>query len=322
MSRRRPGAWGATEIAGHEVPPGTRRNVEIPVARLPTQTMLTLPVAVLRGARPGASAWISAAVHGDELNGVEIVRRVLARTAPEQLAGTLYAVPLVNVFGFVAESRTLPDRRDLNRAFPGSARGSLASRVAHLFFREIVLRCSHGIDLHTGSDHRTNLPQVRCDLDVAATASAARAFGAPVTLHAAQRDGSLRQAAAARGIHVLAYEGGEALRFDEEAIATGTDGVLRVLAALRMLPREAAPARARTRFARRSTWLRAPRSGLLRLHAAPGERVRAGRVVGEISDLFDDERVPLRAPATGIVLGRTLSPAINQGEAILHVTRG
>ncbi|MFW6198438.1 MAG: M14 family metallopeptidase, partial [Acidobacteriota bacterium] len=153
------------EIGGERVAPGETRRLDLPVARLPTQQMLSLPVKVLHGSRPGPRLWLSAAIHGDEVNGVEIIRRVLDAVRPEELAGTVVAVPIVNVFGFVQQSRYLPDRRDLNRSFPGSRRGSLAARLARLFLTEVVERCSHGIDLHTGSLHRSNLPQVRGDLD-------------------------------------------------------------------------------------------------------------------------------------------------------------
>ena len=316
--RGRPQGQGA-QIAGTEVAPGTRRDVEIPVARLPTQTYVSLPVAVVNGAHGGPSLWIAAAVHGDEVNGIEIVRRVLERVDPESLAGTLYALPIVNVFGFLAKSRYLPDRRDLNRSFPGSPRGSLAARIAHLVMTEIVSRCSHGIDLHSGTDNRTNLPQVRGDLDDPGTLRIARAFGAPLMLQAGSVDGSLRRAAVKRGGCALLYEAGQALQFEEFAIRAGMDGVLRVMAALGMIPRRGAPRPRRTVRAERSHWVRAPRSGLLRVRVAAGDRVRRRQIVAEISDLFGHEVVPLRAKCHGIVIGHTLNASVNQGEALLHL---
>ncbi|MEQ8963814.1 MAG: succinylglutamate desuccinylase/aspartoacylase family protein, partial [Coleofasciculus sp. C2-GNP5-27] len=152
-------------IGGITVAPGERKRTEIPVARLPTQTLLSLPITVINGVEAGPRLWISAAIHGDEINGVEIIRQVLERINPSQLHGVLIAVPIVNVFGFIEQSRYLPDRRDLNRSFPGSPRGSLASRLADLFMTEVVSRCTHGIDLHTAAQHRTNLPQIRANLD-------------------------------------------------------------------------------------------------------------------------------------------------------------
>lgn len=222
------------QVGDTTVEPGERRRVEIPVARLPAGSWLHLPVEVWHGARPGPRVWLSAALHGDEIVGVPIIHRVMEALEGRELAGALLAVPIVNVFGFVAESRYLPDRRDLNRSFPGSKRGSLAARLAHLFMEEVVGRCGYGIDYHSGSDDRTNLPQIRADLEDEETLRCARAFGAPVTIHASTRDKSLRQAAAERGCHVLLYEGGEARRFDPPAVEAGVAGTLRVLRCLGM----------------------------------------------------------------------------------------
>ncbi len=174
------------------VEPGQCQRLELPIARLPTHTMLSLPITIVNGVQPGPRLWLSAAIHGDEINGVEMIRQVLAQVDPGQLKGTLIAVPIVNVFGFIEQSRYLPDRRDLNRSFPGSSRGSLASRLAHLFMQEVVSRCTHGIDLHTASQHRTNWPQIRANLQDRETHRCAQAFGTPVIIHAATRDGGAR----------------------------------------------------------------------------------------------------------------------------------
>lgn len=215
--------------------PGTSREVELPITRLVTGADVTLPVRVVHGKFDGPAMWLMAAVHGDEVVGVEVVRRVLANLNPKTLHGTLIAVPIVNVLGFMAADRYLPDRRDLNRCFPGSARGSLGSRMAHLLLSQIVAPCEVGIDLHTGASSRTNLPQIRADLQDERTRELAEAFGAPVMLHARLRDGSLRQAARERGCTVLLYEGGEAWRFDDWAIEAGVAGVRRVMVQLGML---------------------------------------------------------------------------------------
>ena len=180
-------------IAGFSVEPGRRGTVDLPLPQLYTHTPLTMPVHVVHGRRPGPCLFVSAAIHGDELNGVEIIRRVLGRPALSRLRGTLLAVPIVNVYGVIHHSRYLPDRRDLNRSFPGSERGSLASRLAHVFMTEIVARCEYGIDLHTAAYHRCNLPQIRADLGDERTAELAHAFAAPVVLDSRVRDGSLRE---------------------------------------------------------------------------------------------------------------------------------
>lgn len=233
MSRRP--ARAPFAFGGVEVPAGRRHELSLPISQLVTGADVTLPVHVLHGREDGPTVWVSAAIHGDEVAGVEIVRRVLERLQPKHLRGTLLAVPIVNVLGVMAGDRYLPDRRDLNRSFPGSARGSLASRIAHLMMTEVIGRCTVGIDLHTGADRRSNLPQIRCDLEDPQTRALAEAFGAPVLFHARLRDGSLRAAARETGARVLLYEAGEAWRFDEYAIAPGVDGVLRVLAALDMV---------------------------------------------------------------------------------------
>lgn len=221
-------------IAESAIAPGKRRRLDIPVSRLPTQTSISLPVIVLNGQKPGPRLWLSAAIHGDEINGVEIIRQVLEKIQPKQLQGTLLAVPVVNVFGFIEQSRYLPDRRDLNRSFPGANNGSLASRLAYLFMKEIVNNSTHGIDLHTAASPRINLPQIRANLEDEHTQLFAKAFGAPLMIHATTRDGSLRQAASQKGIPILLYEAGEALRFDGEAIRIGVEGIMRVMEYLGM----------------------------------------------------------------------------------------
>ena len=309
----------ALSIAGVEVSPGQSRRLEIPVARLPTGTNLSLPVEVVCGAHEGPRMWLSAAVHGDELNGVEIIRRVMEKIEPAKLRGTLIAAPIVNVYGFIDQSRYLPDRRDLNRCFPGSATGSLASRLAYLFMTEIVARCQYGIDLHTGANHRTNLPQVRADLSDEETRKCAEAFAAPVTIDARTRDGSLRWAATKKKrSKVLLYEAGEPLRFNEDAIATGVKGVLRVLLQLKMRTRGPKRTTETIRFDA-TTWVRAKRSGILRLEVKLGQRVAKGDRLGRIADAFGGESVRVVAPGSGLVLGHTSNPLVHQGDAVLHI---
>jgi predicted deacylase len=307
------------EIGGFSVPPAHKRRIEIPVARLPTQTMLSLPVIVINGISEGPRLWLSAAIHGDELNGVEIIHRVLQQISPRQLRGTLIAVPIVNVFGFIDQSRYLPDRRDLNRAFPGSKRGSLGGRLATLFMEEIVNRSTHGIDLHTASDHRNNLPQIRANLDDPETYECAKAFGAPVIIHSQTRDGSLRQAATQQGLPVLLYEAGEALRFDPHAIGIGVEGVLRVMTALGMYEPKVHTRPIASVEIRKTRWIRASTSGILLLSTKLGERVYEKQILGVISDAFGDASMRIRAPADGLVICAQQNPLVNQGDAIIHL---
>lgn len=306
-------------IAGVQVAPGCRRHVELPVARLPTDTSLSLPVSVVNGRRPGPKVWLNAVIHGDELNGVEIIRQVLNVLRPRELAGTVVAVPVVNVFGFVSENRYLPDRRDLNRSFPGSPRGSLAAQLAHLFMSQVVDRCDYGLDFHTGSDHRTNLAQLRVDLSNPEVERLALAFGAPATVDAVYRDGSLRWACRQRGIPLLVFEGGEAHRFNETAIRAGVDGTMRVLAELGMWDGAVRPPDQPTTIVRHSAWERARRSGIVRIDVYPGQPVERGDVLGVIGDALGARRSPVRASRSGIVLGYTRNPLVSQGDALVHI---
>ena len=321
-STRSPASAGPFEICGTAIGPGERKRLEIPVSRLPTETWLSVPIEVVHGPLAGPRVWLSAAVHGDEINGVEIIRRVLSQLDSHSLSGTVIAVPIVNVFGFINQSRYLPDRRDLNRSFPGSPAGSLASRLANLFMQEVVRRCTHGIDFHTGSNHRTNLPHIRANLKDAETRRCAEAFGPPVMMHAETRDGSLRQAATKLGIHVLLYEGGEPQRFNSEAVGLGVKGTLRVLATLGIRKGRSARPQPLPVELSDSRWVRARRGGILRLQVALGEPVQEGVALGVISDAFGDNSVTVRAPHEGLVIGHTNNPLVNQGDGIVHVARG
>ncbi len=307
-------------IGGETIPRGRRVRLDLPVARLTTGTMMSLPVTVISGKKPGPRLWLSAAIHGDELNGVDIIRRVARALKPNRLTGAVIAVPVVNIFGLLEQSRYLPDRRDLNRSFPGSSRGSMASRLAALFMREVVSQCTHGIDLHTAAIHRINLPQVRADLEDPATYAFAQAFGAPVIIHASHRDGSLRQAAAKRHIPTLLYEAGEALRFDEDAIQTGVDGIYRVMDYLGMYspPDTVAPTPVE---ARETRWVRASRGGIWHRSIALGEMVKQRQPLGFISDTFGDKPVQVRSPMAGLVIGHGQNPLVNQGDALVHIAR-
>jgi predicted deacylase len=279
---------------------------------------MSLPVSVINGG-DGPRLWLSAAIHGDELNGMEIIRRVLLQIDAAALRGTVIAVPVVNVFGFVERDRYLPDGRDLNRSFPGSARGSLASRLANLFMIEIVGKCQYGLDFHTGSRHRDNLPQIRGHLEHPETRRLAEAFGAPSILQPSPLHGSLRSTLRRRGIHYLLFEGGEPLRFNEPVIACGVAGTLRVLNALGMADFEVPPPPPAFE-ATRTRWLRASRSGILQLAVASGDHVSKGQILGHIAiDFFSAKAVSVRAPAAGLVIGHTNNPLVNQGDALIHL---
>lgn len=283
-------------------------------------TPATLSVQAIHGRREGPVVFVSAAVHGDEIIGVEIVRRLAQSPALRRIAGTVLLVPIVNSFGFINHSRYLPDRRDLNRSFPGSVNGSLAARLAALFLAEVVERCDFGIDLHSAAVNRINLPQIRVNPKDKKALELAQAFGAPVILQSNLRDGSLRYAASERDVPVLVYEAGEGLRFDEFAIRVGMKGVLRVLKHLGVTKaRGIKESSIATPVSSKSSWLRAPDGGLLRALRSVGDVVAAGENVGLISDPFGERDSKVVAKAAGLIVGRTNLPVVNQGDALFHV---
>lgn len=311
-------------INGISIKPGTSTTVELPAGRLYTQAPMSIPVHVIRGKKPGPHLFISAAMHGDEINGVEIIRRLLKHSSLKRLRGTIIAVPIVNIHGLISHSRYLPDRRDLNRSFPGTDKGSLAARLANLFMQEIVRNSTHGIDLHTGAIHRSNLPQIRANLEDPETERLARAFDVPVLISSNIRDGSLREAAAEYGIPMLLYEAGEALRFDEVSIRAGVKGIIKVMRALQMIPASSSKIKKKHYepvVARSSSWMRAPDSGILRTMVPLGGRVKKGTLLGIVSDPFGTREALLTASFSGIVIGRTNLPLVNEGDALYHIAR-
>ncbi len=307
------------QIGGTTIKPGTRVNVDLPVADLYTSTSLHMPVQVICGRKAGPVLFVSAAIHGDELNGVEIIRRLLKRKVLRSIRGTLLAVPIVNVHGFLNQSRYLPDRRDLNRSFPGSKKGSIASRLADLFIRQIVSKADFGIDLHTGAINRSNLPQIRANLDDPETLEIAKAFGAPVIINSDMRDGSLRACAYDRGMPVLIYEAGEALRFNEISIRAGMRGIVNVMRQIGMLPKIRNSRQATPVIARSTSWVRAPSSGIVTAETKLGNSVRKDQRLASISTPLGDEEDYVIAPFDGIVIGKSNLPLTHEGDALFHL---
>lgn len=310
----------AFEIAGQKVPAGERRTLQVPVSVLSDNTPMALPIHVIHGRNDGPVLFVSAAVHGDEIQGVEIIRRLLRRSRFKRLEGTLIAVPIVNAYGFISHSRYLPDRRDLNRSFPGSEKGSLASRLANLFLTEVAMRSDMGIDLHSAAVHRSNLPQIRIGKGDAKLDELAMAFGAPIVIQSPVRPGSLRAAAAEHGVDVMLYEAGEALRFDENAIRVGERGILAVMHHIGMVSaRKSTIPKQPSIRSTKSSWVRAPEGGILRTHQKNGAAVAPGDLMGVVSDPFGETRSEIVAPKAGIVIGRTNLPVVNQGDALFHI---
>jgi len=309
-------------LAGSKIKPGQQATIQVPVARLYTHTEMTMPVHVIHGYKDGPRLFVSAAIHGDEITGTEIIRRLMKLKKIKKLRGSLIAVPVVNVYGFLQQSRYSPDRRDLNRFFPGSEKGSLTSQLANIFMNEIVANSTHGIDLHAGSNHRTNLPQIRADIENPDTLRLAEAFRVPVIINANIRDGSLRQAVSEKNIPFLLYEAGEALRFDEVAIRAGIRGILSVMEAIGMLRRiRARKAVIEPLIADATSWIRAPASGILHMNVPLGAKVGKNKKIGEIADPFGGPEAAIESPVSGMVIGRLNLPLVHQGDAVIHIAR-
>lgn len=307
-------------IAGVDILPGESRKIQLKAARLYTDTEIFIPVYIKRGKKPGPTLFVCAAIHGDELNGIEVISRLLKKRALEGIRGNLIAVPMVNVYGVLNQSRYLPDRRDLNRAFPGSRKGSLAGRTADLFMREVVSKSHYGIDLHTGALHRSNLPQVRGNLKNPQTLALARAFGVPMLLNSDLRDGSLREAAEERGIPVVLYEGGQALRYDEPCIRAGVQGILNVMVHIGMLSaRHCRPPRREPFIAQESSWVRATDSGFALHRRHLGDVVERGSLLATIHNPYGDKLADILAPEEGIIIGRQNIPLVQEGEAMFNL---
>ncbi len=302
------------------VPKGKEVKIDLELPKL-YNTPTHLPIRVVRGKKAGPIIFISAAIHGDELNGIEIIRRLRKLSILKKLQGTIIFAPIVNVYGVMTLSRYLPDRRDLNRSFPGSGKGSIASRIAKIFFDEIVSKCDLGIDLHTGSIHKSNLPQIRTNLNNEYTLKLAHAFEAPVVLHAELRDGSLRAEAQENGTPILLYEAGEALRFDESCIRIGVKGIINVLRENGMLPKVVRKSAKMPITSKSSKWIRANESGMVRTIKALGDTVKENEIIAYIDEPLDDNSFELLAPFDGIIIGKSQIPLVQEGDAIFHIAK-
>lgn len=310
-------------IGGHTIAPGETLQIEMPVVRLYTDTDISMPVHVIRSRREGPALFVSAAVHGDELNGIEIIRRLINQKSLRLSSGTLIFVPIVNVYGVLNQSRYMPDRRDLNRCFPGSPKGSLAGIVANKFLSEIVKHCQYGIDLHTGAIHRSNLPQIRANLKDKKTRELAEIFGVPVLLNSNLRDGSLREAAVKSGTRILLYEAGQALRFDELSIRAGVRGIQNVLAHLGMVQRKKRKITGKNTItpfvANTSAWTRANASGIVSDLKHLGDNVQKDDPLAKIGSPFGEVFETVRAARSGIIIGKQNIPLVQEGDAMFHI---
>jgi hypothetical protein len=302
---------------GETVRRGTIADRLLHVGERYTGAPVEIPIRLMRGPVDGPVLLVTAAIHGDELNGVGIVRKLMLRP-PRLLSGGLVLIPVVNVLGMERHSRYVHERRDLNRAFPGSSRGSLSSRIASSLFRTIVRHCDQLIDLHTATNGRTNFPHVRADLEQPGVEDLAFAFGCEVVVDHRGNAKTLRTVATRHGIPSIVFEGGEALKVETSVVELGLRGVENVLMALGLIAGEQGRPAYQTATTG-SRWLRAKRGGFLRLHVTPGQIIDEGVPVGTIDNLSTGESVPMRAPIGGVVIGLRTLPAVKPGDPICHI---
>lgn len=309
-------------ICNLSVPPGGRMRQEVPVAQLFDQTKMTIPLEVMRGKEDGPVLLVSAAMHGDEINGCEAIKRILNHPRLiSKLKGTLVTVPIINVFGYNRNSRYLPDRRDLNRCFPGSPQGSLAARLAHILLNEIALKCTHVIDLHTGAINRCNYPQVRATLEQPHVEDLAKSFNVPLVLNSSLRPNSFRMELNKSNIPNIVFEGGEALRYEEPVIEAAINGVFNAMISLGMIKGDMQVNQLKEPpyIAHSSVWMRAPKGGSLRLMRNLGEKVQKDDIVGIVSDAYGRNKAYIRSLHEGVIIGISRLPLVMDGDAVVHL---
>ena len=308
------------EFEGTKVWGGEREIVTLPIGSFLTGQEFGLPVHVIQGKTEGPVLLLTGAVHGDELNGIEIVRRMITGNSLRSLRGTLLAIPVVNIPAFGARSRYLPDRRDLNRLFPGGEGGSVGGRIARALTESVIPRADVVIDLHTGAVNRPNLPQLRVTRGDKPSRKLAEVFAAPATLLAGEREGSFRTECRKAGKPCLLFEGGEAMRLDAGSIKYGLRGVTRVMRELEMLPKTKGLTQAiETVFCPRSGWERSPRGGLFTPLMALGKAVHEGDVLGFVACVSGGPEEPVVATRSGILIGRTNEGVADEGDALFHI---
>jgi predicted deacylase len=305
-------------IAGQTIHPGEFKEVHINIARLPSRTQIETPIYVYRSMEPGPVLALTAGMHGDEINGMEIVRRIIDAGHHRVLRGTTVCMPIINVYGFLNYSREVPDGKDVNRSFPGNKSGSLASRVAYHMTHDVIPFIDVGVDFHTGGAMRTNYPQVRCMMQEPKNVELAYAFRAPFTIDSPFRPHSLRQTAAKRGKNIIVYEGGESLRMDFHAIEEGINGTLRLMRHLKMID-HAPEAVEENRIVWNSAWVRARTAGIFHPHIKAGELIHKNQLVGQITDPFGEFKEEIISTVTGYTVGLNNNPVVNAGDALMHI---
>ena len=308
-------------IGKETVKPGEHRLVKISIDRLPTGTLIDIPIYVFNSGKPGPTVLVQAGLHGDEINGIEIVRRMLQDEQFHVQRGAVIAVPILNIFGFIHFSRDVPDGKDVNRSFPGTKTGSMASRLAYHYTSQILDQVDLAIDLHTGGALRHNYPQVRFTKEYPESKRIAEVFRAPFLFPARLIKGSFRNAAYKKGVPVVVFEAGESMRFDEYAILEGMQGILNVLHYFKMIP-SIEPQYAESHnsiLLSERKWLRAPTAGMFIPEAHNGSGVEKGQELGIVTDTYARRRKAIKAPFDGYIFCINHQAVVNQGEALFHI---
>lgn len=305
------------KINGEKIARGEDKLLNLNIARLPTYTNIDLPVRVIRAEKEGPGLLLTGGLHGDEINGIEIVRRLLFDKLAVPEIGTVIAIPLMNIYGFIQSERGVPDGKDINRSFPGAKRGSLAKLVAYTIMNEILPQIDYGIDFHTGGASKANYPQVRCVFDIKKNLELGKAFAPPVLVHSGLIEKSFRKAAHKKGKHILVYETGESHRIDEAGIKEGINGTLRLMKFLGM--KKEAPAENSVEVYKKSAWIRARYAGLYLSNVKLGEKVKKRQLLGVITDPFGNENFKIRSTYNGQVIGQNNNPVVHKGDAIIHI---
>ncbi|MCA9081395.1 MAG: succinylglutamate desuccinylase/aspartoacylase family protein [Planctomycetaceae bacterium] len=312
-----PSSSSRFSLGGVPVRRGETCDLQLKISETYTGADVSIPARVIRARQPGPTVFVSAAIHGDELIGTGIIHELLSSGVPLK-AGTLILLPVVNVFGFENHDRYLPDRRDLNREFPGSATGSLASRIADILMREVIQQCDYGIDLHAAAKTRINFPNVRGDLNDPEVRRIAKAFGCELVIDGTGPQGSLRREACRVGCPTIILEAGEPLKVETSMLEIGMRGVRNVLIELGLMDGESVPPPFQS-MVRKTTWVRAQVGGFLRFHARPGEIVREGQIIASNFGILGDHQNALVSPVDGLILGMTTLPAVKPGEPVVHI---
>lgn len=308
-------------IGGEAVSPGEDKLLKIKIDRLPTGTLIDIPVYVFNAKKPGPTILVQAGLHGDEINGIEIVRRMLSEKRFDVESGAVIAVPILNIFGFIHFSRDVPDGKDVNRSFPGTRSGSMANRIAYHYMSEILHQIDYGIDLHTGGGQRSNFPQIRYTEADEISAKLAAVFNAPIAFASKLIKGSFRNAAYKMGKPTVVFEAGESMRFDDYAIMEGMRGILNIFEHLGMIPKIETKyvERGRTVYLTGRKWLRAPTAGMFIPKITNGSDFTKGQILGIVTDTFAKRKKSIKAPFDGVVCCVNHQAVVNQGDALFHV---